>query len=317
MLSSLDSIPEPLARLSRRIAVFALCLVLLALILHRVLLMATPTAVNAVLFGLGLAALGILVGLLAAGSIWFRGRTGAGAAAAGILLGGLLWLWPLAYASTFLSLPRLNDVSTDTANVPRFTILSRVRGEGANAATYPGERVARLQAQAYPDIRPLVIDRPVDEVFDLVVNAVRGRRGLGWKVLVEEQPALRPPKPGLIEATDRTLILGFIDDIAIRVTGTETQSRIDIRSASRFGNHDLGANASRIRRFVRELQGRLESSTPGVASRGGIRAARAGGPSEVKRPKERTPEKAGSKTSRDVAPKDAPRAPGQKAAPRG
>jgi hypothetical protein len=164
----------------------------------------------------------------------------------------------------------------------------------------------------------LTIDRPADEVFDLVVNTIRGRRGLGWKVLVEEQPAARPAKAGLIEATDRTMILGFVDDIVIRVAGTEQQTRIDIRSASRFGSHDLGANASRIRRFVRELQARLESTTPGaVAGRVGIRAARAGGQADVKRPKERTREKGDSRSSRDAAPKDAPRGPGQRAAPRG
>jgi hypothetical protein len=317
MVSSLDSIPEPLARLSRRMALFSLSLVLLALLLHRFVLMSTPTAINLALAALALAALAVFIGLLASISIWTRGRTGAGAAAVGMVLGGLLWLWPLAYASTYLSLPRINDITTDAANPPRFTILSRVRGDGANPAAYPGERFARQQTQAYPDLRTLVVDRAVDEVFDLIVTTVRGRRGLGWKVLLEEQPTLRPPKPGVVEATDRTMIVGFVDDIAIRVSGTESQSRIDIRSASRFGGHDFGANASRIRRFVRELQSRLESTTPGaIAGRGGLRAARAG-PGEVKRPRDRLLEKAGSRSSRDPAPRDAPRAPTQKGAPRG
>lgn len=321
MLSAAITIPEPLAYWSRRIALFAAAMLVAALVLHRLVLVTTPVALNTIATAFALSALAVVCGLIAAISIWIRGRAGAGAAALGVLLAAAMWLWPLAYTSTAMSLPRINDISTDLTNVPNFTILARVRGDGANKADYPGERFARQQTQAYPDIRPLVVDRPVDEVFDLIVTVVRGRRGLGWSVLVEEQPSFKPPKPGFIEATERTTVLGFVDDIIIRVTGNETQARIDVRSASRFGTHDLGANASRIRRLLREVQSRLESTSPAaIASRGGRPAAlRAGGKDGVlvKRPAERSPARGGLRSSPDPAPKDAQRAPAQKGAPRG
>lgn len=320
MLSAATPIPEPLAYWSRRIALFAVALLVVALVLHRMLLVTTPVMLNAAGAAFALSALAIILALLAGISIWIRGRAGAGAAAVGLIFAGAMWGWPLAYASPYMSLPRINDISTDLANVPNFTILARVRGEGANKADYPGERFARAQAQAYPDIRPFVVDRPVDEVFDLISVIARGRRGMGWSVLVEEPPSLKPPKPGFIEATERTTVLGFVDDVIVRVTGNETQTRIDVRSASRFGAHDFGANASRIRRFLREVQGRLENTTPGmVAGRGGraaaLRAGKDGG--LVKRPVERLTGKGAARSTQGPAPKETQRAPGQKAAPRG
>ncbi len=321
MLSAATQIPEPLAYWSRRIALFAVALVVVALALHRTLLITTPVMLNTLGASFALSALAILLALISGVSIWVRGRAGAAAAAIGMILAGGMWAWPMSYVSTFMSLPRINDVSTDLTTVPNFTILARVRGEGANKADYPGERFGRLQQQAYPDIRPLVVDRAVDEVFDIIVAIVRGRRGFGWSVLVEEPPALKPPKPGFIEATERTTVLGFVDDVIIRVNGTDQQTRIDVRSASRFGAHDFGANASRIRRFLREVQSRLESTTPAaIASRGGRAAAlRATGKDGalVKRPAERLQGKGAPRSSQDPAPKDAQRAPGQKAAPRG
>ena len=316
------TIPEPLALWSRRLGLFALALMGVGLVLHRFGQLTTHVFLmlgNAVF---GLAAVAILCGLLAGVSIWLRGRSGAGRMAVGVIAGGLLWLLPLAYLPTYLALPTINDISTDTANPPRFAMLGQVRGPGANAAAYPGERFARQQANAYPDLRTLVVDRSADEVFDLAVLVVRGRKGMGWKVLAEEQPSTRPPKPGVIEATERTMIVGFIDDISIRVTGSEGEARVDVRSASRFGRHDLGTNASRIRRFLRELQSRLEATQPGMAAARATRAARAqlgppGSKPGLKQPLSRLPGSKAGKAGQDPARSDARRGPVPKAPPRG
>jgi len=53
-----------------------------------------------------------------------------------------------------------------------------------------------------------------------------------------------------LEATDRSLFFGFVDDIAIRIRPLANQTRIDIRSVSRVGKHDFGANARRIKKFI-------------------------------------------------------------------
>jgi Protein of unknown function (DUF1499) len=72
-------------------------------------------------------------------------------------------------------------------------------------------------------------------------------------------------------------VVGFTDDIVIRVEGSVNRSRIDVRSASRHGQHDLGQNATRVRRFLAELQSRIDStSAGGIAGRRGLRTTRAG-----------------------------------------
>ena len=55
------------------------------------------------------------------------------------------------------------------------------------------------------------------------------------------------------ETTARTPLMGFRDDIVIRVSAVGGGSRIDLRSASRFGSHDLGANASRLRSLLEDI----------------------------------------------------------------
>ena len=56
-----------------------------------------------------------------------------------------------------------------------------------------------------------------------------------------------------IEAVARTLLFGFADDVIVRIYSDPSGSRIDLRSSSRWGDHDLGANARRIRDFFTEL----------------------------------------------------------------
>jgi hypothetical protein len=294
MIGRTTLIREPYADASRRLSVFALLLLLVTLVLHRVAWLTTPVAMNLIGATFLIAGLALALGLVAATSIWVRGRTGAWSATVGLLLSGALWLWPAAVMPTFLALPRISDVTTSTAQPPPFKVLASQRGNGANSASYPGARVAALQMQSYPDLQTLVIPRSAEEVYEIILDLVRGRRGLGWKVVAEEAPQARPPRAGTIEATERTLILGFTDDIAIRVAGSDSEARVDLRSASRFGNHDFGANAARIRRFVRELSSRLDAAGPvGIAGRGGLRVQQADAPAAgLKRPIERTPEKA-------------------------
>jgi hypothetical protein len=324
MIGPNSIIAEPTARLANRAAMASVLLVLLTLFLHRLLSFPTAIALNMFVVAFCGAGLAIVLAIAAFLRIWFKGRSGAWKAASGLVFGSLVLLWPLAQFSTARSLPQINDITTDWGAPPRFTQATRSRGDGANRVAYPGDSFARLQAQAYPDIRPLVVDRSVEEVYEVVLTLVRGRRGLGWKVSLEEPPTIRPAKPGVIEATERTLILGFTDDIAIRISGDDKSSRIDIRSASRFGRHDLGANASRIRRFSRELQTRLESVSPfGVAGRGGARGTRAmqstqGAAAGVaKRPLERLRDRVDRESAPNSAQPDARRGPQQKERPRG
>ncbi len=299
------------ARWSSRFGIFFVSLLLVTLVLHRFARLPTPLALNLFVVGLAGAGVALLVGLAALARIWFTGQRGAGSAAAAILVALMALGGPLIYASAHYDLPQINDVTTDPANPPAFAELAK-RPPGANPVAYPGQRFAELQAKAYPELRTLVLDRSAEEAFELVEEAVRRLR---WRVVVEEPPMPgRDAVPGVIEATDQTLIIGFTDDIVIRIEGGPTRARIDARSASRYGNFDFGQNAARVRSLLAEVRARAEA-TPSIAAarkRNSGAAARA----LLKRQKARDQQKAESRNARGPAKSDAQRAPARKETPR-
>ena len=82
-----------------------------------------------------------------------------------------------------------------------------------------------------------------------------------WHVVDARPPQGTAPRDGLIEAIARTPILGFRDDVAVRVRATQQGARIDVRSASRYGRHDLGANAARVRALIEDVDDVLAAPT--------------------------------------------------------
>lgn len=298
----------PLARWSSRIAVFSASLVVVGVVLHRLTAFPTKVAVNLFAVGGVGGCLAILVGLIALAQIWHRGHGGAGKAAIGIVLPLLMMAWPLTFVPAFMKLPRIYDVTTDTATPPPFVALAKMRTGDANPARYPGETFAQEQLKAYPDLRTYVLERGVEEAYDLVEEIVRK---LKWKIASSDPPTVKPLKAGVLEATDLTPVLGFADDVVIRVDGSATRSRIDVRSSSRFGVADGGQNASRVRKFLAELQSRTDATgAPIMAGRRGLRSARRGAP--VKKVKGSDPQKAESRNKRDRAQSSAQRGRGQR-----
>jgi hypothetical protein len=283
------------ARWSCRIALFSASLLLVTLALHRLSALSTPLAIN--LFGVGFAggALAALIGLIALVRIWRTGHAGAPSMAAGLLLPLLAFAGPCLYLAPYLDLPRLNDVTTDTVTPPSFMALAK-RPEGANAVAYPGQHFADLQAKAYPDLRSLVLDRSAEEAFELAEEAVRRLR---WHVVADEAPTgERGARIGRIEATEQTLLVGFADDIVIRVEGGVSRARIDARSASRYGRFDFGQNAARLRRFFAEVRARAEATPPLAAKQ---RLKRGAARALLKRQKARDRRKAESRNVRGPA----------------
>jgi uncharacterized protein (DUF1499 family) len=77
---------------------------------------------------------------------------------------------------------------------------------------------------------------------------------LGWQVIEAVPPGGRSGQ-GRLDAVARSLVLKLPEDITVRIRPLADGTRIDIRSASRLGVHDLGANAKRIRAFLEEASG--------------------------------------------------------------
>jgi uncharacterized protein (DUF1499 family) len=237
---------------ARRMALFFVQLLILTVLLHRFGSLATPAALNLLTVSIGGLVLAIVVALVGIVRIWFGGQTGAGAAFAAIAIALIGLALPLYYLSQIFLLPRLNDVETTPRQPMQFSQLAAQRPADANRIVEPDLATAEIQEKAYPDLRPMELERSATETFDIVHEAVKR---IGWTIVLNEPPG---EQPGRIEATDRTMIMGFTDDALIRVTGDDTRAFIDVRSVSRYGMHDLGANADRIRALFAEVKAALE-----------------------------------------------------------
>jgi uncharacterized protein (DUF1499 family) len=137
--------------------------------------------------------------------------------------------------------PAIHDITTDTIQPPPFQAVLPLRAGALNPAEYGGPDVTAKQKQAYPDLGPLLLNVAPDRAFD---RAMAAARGMGWELVASD------PSSGRIEATDTTFWFGFKDDVVVRITPQPTGCRVDVRSLSRVGGGDLGANAARIRKYL-------------------------------------------------------------------
>jgi len=180
--------------------------------------------------------LAALVGLVA----WLRRHEGGGLA---VLLGLALSL-PVAGIGIAFDLaarmtPPINDISTDMQDPPVFWFT-------VTPTDYPLANT-EPQSTAYPEVSPLDLDLSFDDAFGLALALVEER---GWQVLSAD------PDESQIEAIATSRLFGFEDEVAIRVSETDSGTRIDMRSRSRLGQVDRGANARRIMAFLSDLGAR-------------------------------------------------------------
>lgn len=241
------------AKWARRMALFFLQLLILTVILHRFAGLDTPAAINLVIVSVAGMAIAVIIALVSLVRIWFGGQTGAGQDFAAVAVGLIGLALPAYFVIKAADLPQLNDIQTSPADPLIFTALTAERPPDANPLSTLTPEQAKLQSEAYPDIGPMFLERSAPEVFALVSEAVSR---LGWTVKLNETPG--ESGIGRIEATDQSMIMGFTDDIIVRVKGDDAHTLVDMRSVSRYGLHDLGANAERIRTFYTEVNTALE-----------------------------------------------------------
>ncbi len=189
-------------------------------------------------FALGLALIGLLQLLYGL----FRKQKPHLATGALTLVLGLL---PLAVSVVSVGVdgfraPMIHDISTDLVDPPVFSIINSLRTAEENSLDYAGESVAREQRQAFPDIQTHVSSMAPAQARAKALHTIAT---LGWVLVVDDEST------GNIEAYEQSRVFGFIDDVVIRILPAGSGSRIDVRSVSRVGRGDLGANARRIRRF--------------------------------------------------------------------
>lgn len=238
-------------------AAFALLLLISAFFLHRIFGMPTLTALNLAKLAYFVAGISMVLAFFAGYAVWRTGAAGTGNVAIGVLVSVGILLGPPLALQAASDKPLLNDVTTDFQNPPPFQSVTALRSLGANPVRYPRAQFASRQQEAYPDIKPMIVNRSAQETFAHVVEALK-RENL--TVVRQDPPSEDGTEPGFVEATDRTLVFGFYDDVAIRVADIGDSARVDMRSASRFGRHDLGRNATRVRTLMRQIVVRLEET---------------------------------------------------------
>jgi hypothetical protein len=239
-----------LATWSRNLAIFSVVAVAVSIIIVRFGFLEVKPALATFFGALGCAALSILIGLGAFAAIWQNGTRGMGRILLAFLIDAAVLAYPAYLAYQYRKLPRIYDITTDPIDPPRFEALARLRtGEGTNPAVYAGLYSAEQQRRAYPDIETVELEIPVDRAYAATLQLVHRRK---WLVIDERAPQL-PRRIGRIEAVARTPIMGLREDVSIRVTPDGDDSRVDIRSASRYFDTDLGSNAARVKKLIEDI----------------------------------------------------------------
>lgn len=235
------------ARWSFRLALLAAVVAVLAVLGHRLGVMDFRLAIFGLLGGamIGLAA--VLTGIAGVLVTLMGKKSGTVFAAAGLVIGAIVAAPVLMAMQTGAEVPRIHDISTDLVDPPRFVAVRAVRTPQHNSLERSEPKnLAELQREGYPGLGPAVIDRHPGLVFEEAVALVKTR---GWEVVSVS------PEAGTIEATDTTRIMGFKDDVVIRVReGEEGRTVVDMRSVSRVGIGDMGTNAKRIKAFLSDLE---------------------------------------------------------------
>jgi hypothetical protein len=248
-----------LATWSRNLAIFSVVAVMVSIIIVRFGFLEMKPALATFFGALGCAVLSILVGFAAFAAIWQNGSRGMSRILLAFLINALVLAYPAYLAVQYRRLPPLYDITTDPIDPPRFEALARLRtGDGTNPAVYAGLYSAERQRIAYPDIETVELEVPVERAYAVALQLVTKRK---WLIIDERAP--QPPRRiGRIEAVARTPIMGFREDVSIRVTPDGEDSRVDIRSASRYFDADLGSNAARVSKLIEDLNTAVDNAKP-------------------------------------------------------
>ncbi len=263
-----------LAIWSRRIALFSLAATFIAVIIVRSGALDIVPALSTLAGALVLACVAILLAFGAGIVIWRDGSDGLRYAVTAFLISCALIAYPAFLGIRAYHLPAIYDITTDPIDPPKFDAIARLRPRDANPVTYAGLYAAEQQHAAYSDIEPDDTTSTPQEAYDAAMKVIAKRK---WRV-VDARPPQAPPstitntrapqppplptRDGIIEAVARTPILGFRDDVVVRVRPTTDGARIDVRSASRYGRHDLGTNAKRVRALIEDIDDVLAAPQP-------------------------------------------------------
>lgn len=243
---------EPVSRLAiwaRRFAFFALAVALLAIVVVQSGFIDPVPGLITFVGSLVIAGFAMLLSFGAFIVIWNDGLKGFGYALFALAVGVALIAYPAYLGARSYGKPPLNDISTDTDDPPRFEAIARLRPRTANPVAYPGAKAAELQQKMYPDLEPLQLTATPQEAYDAALEVITRRKWLA----IDTRSPLGGRRDGRIEAVARTPIMGFRDDVVVRIRPSSGGARVDVRSAARYGTYDFGTNARRVRALLDDI----------------------------------------------------------------
>jgi len=186
-----------------------------------------------------------IAALVTLASLLPRWRKGIGIPVAALVIALVAVIVPYVVYKRAIGYPNIHDITTDVFDPPVFVALAPERAKAPNGADYGGMKVAAEQQKAYPDIKSLILKSSPQQAMQEAIDAARS---MGWEVVASDVAS------GRIEATATTTWFGFKDDVIVRIRPEASGgSRIDVRSVSRLGEGDAGANAKRVRKFLAKL----------------------------------------------------------------
>jgi len=244
---------------ARRLGAFSVVLFLTSALSHRFRLIETLPFLWLLGLCFLLAVLGLLMAALAFGQMWRRGVGGIGDATLGALL-SLVALAPYGVSAYhYFTNPPLSDISTDPSNPPPLQFATAARLPSMNPVTTPTEEPVTLQQRAYAGLSGRLYEQPRENVVERVLALMHDR---GWEIVSPARPTdAESSEDVVIEAVAYSYLLGFPSDVSVRIEDRGDATYVDMRSASRYGRHDLGENATRIERFLSDLDTSMEERT--------------------------------------------------------
>ncbi len=249
-----------LATWARNLAVFSVVAVVVSIAIVRFGFLEVKPALATFFGALACAVLSILTGLAAFVAIWQNGSRGMGRILLAFMISAVVLAYPAYLGLQYRKLPKIHDITTDPIDPPRFEALARLRsGDGANPAVYAGLYSAEQQRLAYPDVETVELEVPALRAYEVTLALVNKRK---WRVVDERPP--QPRRDGRIEAIAQTPIMGFREDVSIRIKPDGEGSRVDIRSSSRYFESDLGSNAARVTKLIEDINTAADQAKPAV-----------------------------------------------------
>jgi len=192
--------------------------------------------------GWSLSALGVLFGLGLAFTVIFTEQPGLLWAA---VFSALPSVVAIPMVINDLRYPRINDVATNVENPPDFVAALHVAPNTGRDMSFP-EKNGPIVRETYLNVRPLILAELLEQVFQHVETLANIQPG--WVITHRDVEAR------ILEGEATTSFFRFVDDFVIHVSDQEGKARIDMRSKSRDGLVDAGANAKRIQMFLEQLK---------------------------------------------------------------